>query len=102
MSDAPERTGGGDTMTEPEVPPSVDSITVIIRFFGRLLVIVLFAAVSQNRFSQTFIALLGMIIAICAAWGLRQRENPFERHLTHWDECAAYALLASLTHVLAN
>ena len=104
MSDIPEQSSDDDRLTRPEASRAAlaASTMVMARFFGRLLVIVLFAAVNQNRFSRTFVSLLGMIGMICAVWALKQRENPFERHLTHWDECAAYALLASLTHALAS
>jgi hypothetical protein len=104
MSGAPEHSSDDDSLTGPEASHATPdaSALVIVRFFGRLLVIILFASVSQNRFSQAFTALLGMIITICAVWAVAQREHPFERHLTHWDECAAYALLATLTHALAS
>ena len=103
MSGIPEQSSDDDRLTGQEASrATLASTMVIARFFGRLLVIILFAAVNQNRFSRTFVSLLGMIGMICAIWALKQRENPLERHLTHWDECAAYAVLASLTHALAS
>ena len=105
MSDAPHNSEEGGNLTEQHdsiTSARTASLTVITRFCGRLLVITFFAAVSQNRFSQTFIALLGMIATACIILAVIQREKPFQRHLTNWDEFAAYALLVSLTHALAS
>jgi hypothetical protein len=69
---------------------------VLVRFFVRTIILVIFAAFGSIGFGRSLAALLGMSIILSAVIGTMRREPPFGVALNHWDETAAYAALFSL------
>jgi hypothetical protein len=69
---------------------------VLVRFFVRTIILVIFAAFGSIGFGRSLAALLGMSIILSAMIGTMRREPPFGVALNHWDETAAYAALFSL------
>ena len=72
------------------------SIQVLVRFFLRVSILVIFAAFASIGFGRSLVALLWMSIILCAVIGTMRREPPFGTVLNHWDETVAYAALFSL------
>jgi ABC-type antimicrobial peptide transport system permease subunit len=75
------------------------STQVLIRFFLRMSILVIFAAFAGIGFGRGLAALLWMSIILCAVIGTMKREPPFGAVLNHWDETVAYAALFSLVSV---
>jgi hypothetical protein len=71
-------------------------IRVIIRFWLRLAVLIVFASFSAIRFDQILTLLLLMSIALSAVLAIIKREQPFASVINHWDEAIAYAALCCL------
>jgi hypothetical protein len=72
------------------------STQVLVRFFMRVSILVIFAAFASIGFGRGLAALLWMSIILCAAIGAIKREQPFGAVLNHWDETVAYAALFAL------
>jgi hypothetical protein len=72
------------------------SIQVLVRFFLRTGILVIFAAYGAIGFDRSLTALLWMSVILSAVIGILKREQPFDVVLNHWDETAAYAALFSL------
>jgi hypothetical protein len=72
---------------------------VIIRFFLRMTILVVFAAFGGIGFGRNLATLLWMSIVLCAVIGTLKREPPIDRALNHWDEAVAYAALCCLVPV---
>ncbi len=69
---------------------------MLIRFFLRMSILVIFAAFASVGFASGLAALLWMAIILCAVIGTMRREPPFAAALNHWDETVAYAALFAL------
>jgi hypothetical protein len=80
----------------PNLPRELRSIQVIVRFFLRISILVIFAAFGAIGFGRSLAALLWMAIILCAVIGAMRREPPFDIVLNHWDETVAYAALFAL------
>jgi hypothetical protein len=80
----------------PNLPRELRSTQVLIRFFLRMSILVIFAAFGSIGFGRSLAALLGMSIILSAVIGTMRREPPFDIVLNHWDETVAYAALFSL------
>jgi hypothetical protein len=72
---------------------------VLVRFFLRTGVLVIFAAYGTIGFDRSLAALLLMSVIFSAVVGIIRREQPFDIVLNHWDETLAYAALFSLVSI---
>ena len=83
-------------------PPNTDLtreaqiIRVIIRFWLRLAILIVFAAFSAIRFDRILTLLLLMSIALSMVLAVLKREQPFASVINHWDEAIGYAALCCL------
>jgi hypothetical protein len=80
----------------PNLPQELRSIQVIVRFFVRMIVMIVFADFGSIGFSRSLAALLGMSTILSAVIGAMRREPPLDAVLNHWDETMAYAALCCL------
>ncbi len=83
----------------PNLPRQLRSTQVIVRFFLRTSILVIFAAFGAIGFGRSLAALLWMSIILSAVIGAMRREPPFDIVLNHWDETVAYAALFSLVSI---
>jgi hypothetical protein len=83
----------------PNLPQELGSTQVLVRFFLRTIILVIFAAFGSIGFGRSLAALLWMSIILSAVIGTMRREPPFGIVLNHWDETVAYAALFSLLSV---
>jgi hypothetical protein len=83
----------------PNLPRQLRSTRVLVRFFLRTSILVVFAAFGSIGFGRSLAALLWMAIILSAVIGAMRREPPFDIVLNHWDETVAYAALFSLVSV---
>lgn len=72
------------------------TIRVIVRFWLRMVILLVFAAFSSIRFDQSLMLLLLMSIILSAVLATLKREQPLGSVLNHWDEAIAYAALCCL------
>lgn len=72
------------------------TIRVIIRFWLRMVILLVFAAFSSIRFDQSLMLLLLMSTILSAVLATLKREEPLGSVLNHWDEAIAYAALCCL------
>jgi hypothetical protein len=80
----------------PHLPRQLSSTKVLVRFFLRMSILVIFAAFASIGFGRSLAALLWMSIILSAVIGTMRREPPFGIVLNHWDETVAYAALFAL------
>ena len=73
-----------------------ESVTVVMRFMLRMVILAVFATFGSLGFPKTLETLLAMATLYCAIVGSMRREAPLGPALTHFDEGAAYALCAFL------
>ncbi len=78
------------------MPNDTRSIQVLVRFFLRIAVLSVFAALGSVGFTRSLAALLWLSMILCVVAGSLRREAPFNSSLTHWDEGVAYAALYCL------
>jgi hypothetical protein len=78
----------------PEVPRALASIQVVFRFFLRIVILIVLASLGTQGFAKTFETLLAFAVFYCIFVAAIRREMPFGQVLTHFDEAAAYAILA--------
>jgi hypothetical protein len=83
----------------PNLPRERGSIQVLVRFFLRTGILVIFAAFGAVGFDRSFTALLWMSVIFSAVIGIIKREQPLDNVLNHWDETVAYAALFSLVSI---
>jgi hypothetical protein len=76
--------------------PNFGSDYALTRFFMRLAIFSVFAALGQQGFGKTLANLLILAFAYCVVAAAIRREEPFGLELTHFDEAAAYAVIATL------
>jgi hypothetical protein len=72
------------------------SARVIVRFFLRMVILVVFAAFGSIGFDRSLAALLWMSTILSAMLATLEREQPLAAVLNHWDETMAYAALCCL------
>jgi hypothetical protein len=80
------------------------TIRVIVRFWLRMVILLIFAAFSSIRFDQTLTLLLLMSTILSTVLAIFKREEPLAPVVNHWDEAITYAALCCLiisfnTHV---
>jgi hypothetical protein len=80
----------------PHLPRQLSSTQVLVRFFLRMSILVIFAAFASIGFGRSLAALCWMSIILSAVIGTIKREPPFGIVLNHWDETVAYAALFCL------
>ena len=76
--------------------PHFGSAYALTRLFIRLAVFGLFAAFGPQGFGKTLESLLLLGILYCLVAAAFRREEPFGPALTHFDEAAAYGVIAGL------
>jgi hypothetical protein len=88
----------------PNLPRQLNSTQVLVRFFLRTSILVVFAAFGSIGFGRSLAALLWMSIVLSAFIGTVKREAPFDLVLNHWDETVAdaalFALMSSINHAV--
>jgi hypothetical protein len=83
----------------PGLSQELSSTQVIIRFFLRLSILMIFAAFGGNGFGASLAVLLWMSTLLSTVIGAAKRELPFDAVLNHWDEALAYAALCCVVPV---
>jgi hypothetical protein len=78
------------------------STKVIVRFFLRMIVLVIFAAFGGVGFDRSLTVLLWMSTILSALLATLEREEPLDAALNHWDETMAYAALCCLVSGFDN
>jgi hypothetical protein len=76
--------------------PHFGSAYALTRLFLRLAVLSVFAAFGPQGFGRTLQALVTLGILYCLVAAAIKREEPFGPDFTHFDEAAAYAVIAGL------
>ena len=76
--------------------PHFGSAQALTRFFLRLLILSIFAALGSQGFGKTLESLLVLAVFYCIFVAAIRREEPFAPVLTYFDEAAAYAVIARL------
>jgi hypothetical protein len=79
-----------------ELTREAKSIQVIVRFFLRIVVLMIFAALGSVGFDRSLTVLLWMSTVLSAALATLEQEEPLDSVLNHWDETMAYAALCCL------
>ena len=72
------------------------TVRVVVRFWLRMIILLVFAAFGSIRFDQTLMLLLVMSTILSTVLAIFKREEPFGRAFNHWDEAIAYAALCCL------
>jgi hypothetical protein len=89
----------------PDLSRELGPARVLVRFFLRMSILLVFAAFAGIGFARALGALLWMAIILCAVTGTMKREQPFGAALNHWDEMVSYAalfaLVSSFNHAVA-
>jgi hypothetical protein len=80
----------------PDIPRDFGSTQALTRFFMRLVILSIFAALGSQGFGKTLEGLLAFAVFYCIFAAAVRREQPFGPALTHFDEAAAYAVIAGL------
>jgi hypothetical protein len=68
----------------------------LTRFFLRLVILRIFAVLGSQGFGKTLESLLVLAVFYCLVVAAMRRAEPFGPVLTHFDEAAAYAVIARL------
>jgi len=74
----------------------VKSTEVIVRFFLRMIILVIFAAFGSVGFDRGLTVLLWMSTILSAVLATLEQDEPLGAALNHWDETMAYAALCCL------
>ena len=80
----------------PDIPRELVSVQVLIRFLLRMVILSVLAVVGSQGFGKTLESLLVLAAFYCITFAAIRREAPFGPVLTHFDEAAAYAVVAGL------
>ena len=75
---------------------ALGSARVLTRFFLRLIILCVFAGLGHQGFGKTLESMLMLAVLYCIVAAAVRREHPFGPLLTHFDEAAAYAMVARL------
>ena len=78
----------------PHAPHELASVQVASRFVLRMVVLCVFATLGPQGFGKTLESLLALAALYCVFSAAIRREAPFGPALTHFDEAAAYAVIA--------
>jgi hypothetical protein len=81
--------------------PQLRSVQVLTRFLLRMILLSALAGVGNLGFGKSLEGLLALTALYCVFVAAGRREQPFGPALTHFDEAAAYALIAGLASWLA-
>lgn len=81
--------------------PHLGSAYTLTRIFLRLAVFALFAAFGPQGFGRTLESLLMLAIVYCIVAAAIRREEPFGPALTHFDEAAAYGVIAGFAALVS-
>jgi hypothetical protein len=76
--------------------PHFGSAQALTRFFPRLVILSIFAVLGSQGFGKTLESLLVLVVFYCVVVAAIRREEPFGSVPTHFDEAAAYAVIARL------
>ena len=76
--------------------PHFGSAQALTRFFLRLVILGIIAMLGSQGFGRTLESLLLLAVFYCIFSAAIRRETPFDPALTHFDEAAAYAVIARL------
>lgn len=79
-----------------DIPRELRSVQVVIRFFMRMVILSALAALGSRGFGKTIESLLVLAVFYCISVAVIRWEAPFGPALTHFDEAAAYAVIAQL------
>lgn len=82
----------------PNIPeiPHLGSAQTLTRFFLRLVILSVFATLGRQGFRKTLESLLILGALYCIFVAAVRREYLFGPLLTHFDEAAAYVVIAGL------
>ena len=80
----------------PDISHELVFVQVLIRFLLRMVILSVFAVVGSQGFGKTLESLLVLAAFYCITVAAIRREAPFGPVLTHFDEAAAYAVIARL------
>jgi len=80
----------------PNISRNFGSAQALTRFFLRLVILSIFAALDSHGFGKTLESLLVFAVFYCVFVAAIRREEPFGPVLTYFDEAAAYAVIACL------
>ena len=81
--------------------PHFGSAYALTRFFLRLATFNIFAAFVPQGFGRTLESLLMLAIIYCVVAAVFRREEPFSPALTHYDEAAAYGVVAGFAAAIS-
>jgi len=84
-----------------DIPYDLVSAHVLARFFLRIVILCIYAALGRQGFGKTIGPLLTLSTCYCIVVGGIRRETLLGHALTHYDEAAGYALCASLAAWIA-
>jgi hypothetical protein len=80
----------------PDIPRDFGSARALTRFFLRLIIFSIFAAFGPQEFDKALQGLLLLAMFYCIFIAAVRREEPFGPGLSHFDEAAAYGVIAGL------
>ena len=80
----------------PDISRYFGSAQALTRFFLRLVILSIFAVLGSQGFGKTLESLLVLAVFYCVVVAAIRREEPFGSVPTHFDEAAAYAVIARL------
>jgi hypothetical protein len=80
----------------PDIPRDFGSAQALTRFFMRLVILSIFAALGSQGVGKTLEGLLAFVVFYCIFSAAIRREKPFGPVLTHFNEAAAYVVIARL------
>lgn len=82
----------------PKIPdiPAFGSAQVLTRFFLRLAILSVFGALGHRGFGKALVSMLILAVPYCIFAAVVRREHPLGPLLTHFDEAAAYLVVAQL------
>lgn len=78
------------------------TIRVIIRFWLRMAILLIFATFSSTRFDRVLMLLLLMSAILSIVLATVKREEPLAPVINHWHEAIAYAALCCLIIVFGG
>jgi len=88
---------------QPNIPNSgirdVASLRVVLRFSLRIAILIFFALAGRQGFAATLEGLAGLATFYCVIAATFRREAIFGLTLTHFDEAAAYGVIAGLARL---
>jgi hypothetical protein len=85
----------------PDIPRDIAITRVLVRFSMRMAILICFSFVGRQGFAKTLESLMALAACYCIVIGGFRRETPLDPILTHYDEAAAYALIAGLAWLAA-